>query len=59
MIDLGAPDPFSLASWRANRMPTNPTRMVWLMCSILDLVYGWPFLEVLEVSIEYDERIVN
>jgi len=59
MIDLDAPDPFALASWRENRMPTNPARIVWLMCSILDLVYGWSFLEVLEVSIVYDERNVN
>lgn len=59
MIDLDAPDPFALASWRTNRLPTDPERTMWLMCSILDLVYGWPFLEVLEVSIVYDERILN
>ena len=57
--DLDAPDPFALAAWRANRLPTDPQRMIWLMCSVLDLVYGWPFLEVLEVSVVYERGIVN
>ncbi len=46
MIDLDAPDPFALAAWRANRMPNDPAKLVWLMCSFLHVVYGWPVLEI-------------
>jgi len=46
MIDLEAPDPFSLASWTANRLPTDDQTRWWTMCSVLSLIYGKPFLEV-------------
>ena len=59
MIDLDAPDPFALAAWRANRIPTNPAPMIWLMCAILDRVYGWPFLEVLEEYVPWGPRVFN
>lgn len=59
MIDPYAPDPFSLVSWRANRLPNDPARMIWLMCAVLDLVYGWPFLEVLEAYVACEPRVLN
>jgi len=59
MIDLDAPDPFALSAWTANRLPTDSERMIWLMCALLDLVYGWPALEMLEVSIDHGDRILN
>jgi len=49
MIDPNASDPFALASWRTNLLPTQDrAKLLWLMCSVLNVVYGWPFLEVLE-----------
>lgn len=49
MIDISRPDPFELASWRANLLPSRePVKLAWLLCSVLNLVYGWPFLEILD-----------
>ena len=59
MVDLFAPDPFALSSWRTNRLPADPARIIWLMCAVLDLVYGCPFLEALEDSLPRERRIVN
>lgn len=50
MIDLNAPDPFSLAAWRANLVADDPVKTIWLMCSIASLIYGWKFLDIIEQS---------
>jgi len=59
MINLDAPDPFALASWSANRLPTDPARMTWLMCAILNLLYGSFALETVEVSSKQHARVLN
>lgn len=59
MIDLTAPDPFDLASWRANRLPADPARIIWLMCAVLDLVYGWPCLGALDDCVPQAPRMRN
>ena len=51
MIDLHAPDPFSLASWRTNLIAEDPVKTIWLICSITSLLYGWKFLDVIEQSV--------
>ena len=62
MIDLKAPDPFDLAAWNTNRLPiNNPTKTVLLLCSLINVVYGWPFPAVFEryelgVSVNADEE---
>jgi len=49
MIDLNAPDPFDLAAWNTNRLPINdPSKTVLLLCSLINVVYGWPFPAVFE-----------
>jgi len=49
MRDLNAPDPFDLAAWNTNRLPINdPTKTVLLLCSLINVVYGWPFPAVFE-----------
>ena len=54
MIDLNAPDPFSLAAWQANLIADDPVKTIWLMCSIASLLYGWgwEFLDVIAESAE-------
>lgn len=59
MVDLFAPDPFALISWRTNLLPADPARTIWLMCAMLDVVYGWPFLEVLEDYPLWGPRLMN
>lgn len=50
MIDLSAPDPFSLAWWKSNLIAEDPVKTVWLMCSIASLVYGADYIDVIEQS---------
>lgn len=50
MIDLNAPDPFSLTWWRTNLIAEDPVKTVWLMCSIASLVYGADYVDVIEQS---------
>jgi hypothetical protein len=48
MTTHSAPDPFALEFWRANRLPSDPAKHVWLLCALLSNRYGWPFLTLLE-----------
>jgi hypothetical protein len=50
MIDLNAPDPFSLAWWKTNLIADDPVKTIWLICSITSLVYDWELLDVIEQS---------
>ena len=50
MIDLNAPDPFSLSWWQANLIAEDPVKTIWLMCSIAMLVHGAEYLDVIERS---------
>jgi len=59
MVDLYSPDPFALVSWRMNLLPLDPARRIWLMCAVLDLVYGWACLEALEDCHPWGPRLVN
>ena len=41
MLDLTAPDPFSLASWVSNAMPVDdPDARAWWFVSIIAVVTG-------------------
>ncbi|MEO6775472.1 MAG: hypothetical protein ABI467_21095 [Kofleriaceae bacterium] len=50
MIDLDAPDPFSLAAWATNLIAEDPVKSIWFICAIASLVHGWEFLDLIEKS---------
>ena len=50
MIDLNAPDPFSLTWWKSNLVAEDPVKTIWFMCAIARSVYGWDNLDLIERS---------